>query len=221
MASGVENLGLFYRELYRNRFKADVVAGAARPLILPFDLLGSFIVPVLYLCVPHTRRPWLYRMRFVVMALILYLNLAMMRNTSSANMAVAYGVGLMGAWGIIWGMKLLIWTRPQFEAARVETRRRKKGLVVNGNGDIWGRGVKRDAAQRRSTAPDESVSETLEEYEYYWQAYPADGPFMTRLDWVVDLVTAFRGSGTTKSTISSRGATRGRSQLREGIRIVN
>lgn len=196
MSSEPENLGLFYRELYRSQFRADVVAGAARPLILPFDLLGPFIIPILYLCIPHTQRPWLYKMRFAVMALSIYTSFAMMHSASSANVAVAYGVGLMGSWGTIWGMKLLIWTRPQFDAARVQTRRRKpRGIVPNGNGTLSERRAKCEKVQEKTTAPDETVCEALDEYEYYWQPYPADGPFLTRLGWVVDLVSAFRGAG--------------------------
>ncbi|KAK1769959.1 membrane bound O-acyl transferase family-domain-containing protein [Phialemonium atrogriseum] len=192
MLSQHENLGLFYRELYRSKFKAAIAAGTARPLVLPFDLVGSFILPALYLCIPHTRRPWLYRMRFAVMALVIYLNLAMIGCTSSANVAVAYGAGLLGGWGIIWTMMLLIWTRPQFEAARVERRPRRPKTVANGNGAVSGAGVE---TQGKATAPDERVSKVLDEYEYYWQSYPADGSFLTRLDWVTDLLTAFRGSG--------------------------
>ncbi|KAG8165413.1 hypothetical protein KVR01_005688 [Diaporthe batatas] len=44
--------------------------------------------------------------------------------------------------------------------------------------------------------PDEDVARSLAEgYEYYWQSYPEQDPWLTRLDWSFDLVTSFRGTG--------------------------
>lgn len=72
------------------------------------------------------------------MAFIVGFNLSETFGTSSANFAVAYAVGLMQAWGILWSGTLLIWMNPQFEAERVERRKRSGGptvsnFVVNGS----------------------------------------------------------------------------------------
>ncbi|KAJ4297191.1 hypothetical protein N0V88_004109 [Collariella sp. IMI 366227] len=40
--------------------------------------------------------------------------------------------------------------------------------------------------------PDESVSP---KNEYFWQPYPSQAPFLTRLAWSVDLLTSLRGAG--------------------------
>lgn len=72
------------------------------------------------------------------MAFIVAFNLSETLGTSSANFAVAYAVGLMQAWGILWSGTLLIWMSPQFEAERVEKRKRIEGsdqtssMVLNG-----------------------------------------------------------------------------------------
>ncbi|RYP54200.1 hypothetical protein DL768_000979 [Monosporascus sp. mg162] len=34
-----------------------------------------------------------------------------------------------------------------------------------------------------------------EEFEYYWQEYPADGSFLARLDWAFDICSTFRMTG--------------------------
>jgi hypothetical protein len=199
------NLALWRRELLRSQFRADIASGTARPLVLPFDALGVFLLPLIYLCIPHTGRPWLYKSRFLVLALMIGLNLNIMLKAASTNMAVAYGTGLAATWGIIWGLTVLVWTRPQFEAARVK-RRRTKFRRENGsvNGEIVHEGRKRSNRDLiEEKAPDETVAAALlDGYEYYWQAYPADEGFRTRLDWAYDYVTSFRGSGMSRSQLA-------------------
>lgn len=125
-------------------------------------------------------------------------------------MAAAYAVGLFQSWGIVWSATILIWMAPQFEAERVEKRRRVAPTQPNGashtgnghmltptaNGSLKVTVPRKDKNPQACTAPDEDVANNLAEYEYYWQAYPADAPFLVRLDWAIDLVFAFRGSGT-------------------------
>ena len=177
----------FYRSLYRAGFKSNVALGKARPFVLPYDLIGSFILPVLYLSIPHVRRPWLHNLRFAVFALMAYFNLSMLTCVSSTNVTAAYAVGLIASWGLVWGATLLLWTQPQFNAARVRRRRKQppsEALSHTTNG-----------FRPKPAAPDESVANASNDYEYYWQPYPAEAPFLERLDWAVDLVMAFRGTG--------------------------
>ncbi|OIW34485.1 hypothetical protein CONLIGDRAFT_688336 [Coniochaeta ligniaria NRRL 30616] len=209
------NLGLYHREYLKAQFKADIAAGTARPLVVPLDLFGIFLIPLIYLCIPHTRRPWLYRMRFAVVALMAWLNWNMMARASSTNMAAAYATGLAAAWGTLWGMTLLIWTRPQFEAERVERRVRRGAAESNGsasgenpvaNGALRQRHTTSAPSKSQETteppsqsaAPDETVATALSSgYEYYWQSYPSTGPLSTRLNWALDHITSFRGPGWT------------------------
>ncbi|KAK3394306.1 membrane bound O-acyl transferase family-domain-containing protein [Podospora didyma] len=185
-----DNLGPFYLQHYRQAFHAAVAAGEAKPFVIPYTLLGSFFLPALYLCVLHVGRPWLYRLRFAVLAAVVCLNAQVLATTSSANMAVSYATGLTAAWGTIWGFAHLLFMRPQFDAMRVARRRKTKTEMMNGSV-----GEKTEAAAAAAFAADESLALVADEYEYYWQAYPAEGTFAERWDWVTDHFLSFRGIG--------------------------
>lgn len=140
------NPGTYVRDLYRLHFTHELAAGALRPMVIPYALLGTVFLPVLYFSVPHARRPWLYRARLPLLLLILALNVHEALTTSSANFAVGYGIGLMQGWGVLWAATLLVWTSPQLEAERVERRKsatRPAGVVgtaaVNGSSADDGR----------------------------------------------------------------------------------
>ncbi|KAI2468811.1 hypothetical protein F4781DRAFT_251606 [Annulohypoxylon bovei var. microspora] len=270
MAQQNANLATTYRELYRAKFRDDVLAGTKTPLLVPLHLLGVWIIPTLYLAIPHKNRPWLYHARWLVLAFVVVFNLNIILNVSSPDFGAAYGAGLIGAWGIVWNFTLLVWTRPQWEAKRVEIRRRnpkslkgnhkassaptssrengnatknKKqsrdctkegsreepdftkitGLELNGQTLPNGHGSPHGFRERRAHAETieqlkkgTGVSEALpsirengndiqpavefdklaeQEFEYYWQEYPADASFLTRLDWAFDIVSTFRLTG--------------------------
>ncbi|KAL2165140.1 hypothetical protein VTH06DRAFT_436 [Thermothelomyces fergusii] len=179
------NLGAFHQERYRAAFKAALEAGEVRPLVIPWSLVGSFFLPLVYLSIPHVNRPWLYRMRWLVAGAVIYLNVRLLQTTSAINESVAYGAGLLAAWGTMNALRLLIFTRPQWDAARVERRPRRPGVRL-------GEETEKQAAM---VPPDESVAASLAHSEYFWQPFPATGSLLTRLGWTADLMTAFRGAG--------------------------
>ncbi|CAJ2501649.1 Uu.00g045020.m01.CDS01 [Anthostomella pinea] len=262
------DLATTYRDLYRAKFRADVQADISTPFLVPLHFLGVWIVPTLYLAIPHKNRPWLYRARWLVLAFIVAFHAHMLRDVASLNFASAYGTGLLAVWATLWNFTLLIWTRPQWDAKRVDVRR-KKGYQRNAsqppeanghapgtrleeqprtaetsaretNGHA-GSATKGDAVQElrqrqakyesgtasspkgAAGVPEESkgVSDAIafvlerednassdqepaldidkmaaeQEYEYYWQEYPADAPFRTRLDWSFDIVSTMRMTG--------------------------
>ncbi|KAK3341631.1 membrane bound O-acyl transferase family-domain-containing protein [Lasiosphaeria hispida] len=171
------DLPTYYTALHRAAFEASLAAGTARPFVLPHALLGSFVLPVLYLAIPHRRRPWLYHARWAVVAAMAALNVGVVvSGTSSRNFAVAYATGLAAAWGTLWGACLVGVMGVQWTAGRVRVRRgggERKGMV------------------------DESMALMREGDEYYWQAYPEGETFWVRLEWVWDLYCSFRGAGWT------------------------
>ncbi|KAI0447411.1 hypothetical protein F4803DRAFT_499559 [Xylaria telfairii] len=248
------DLASTYRELYRSRFRADVQAGTTTPFVLPFHLLAYWVVPTLYLAIPHRNRLWLYRARWLVLALICAFNWHMTKHVASLNFAASYGAGLVAAWSTIWAFHLLVWTRPQWDAKRVERRRvatrpsdsiapepvlngsadvtKTKGMLMNGSGKADGMRKREAYAKQCAVTPegmkcteagieekflakgiealsgrDENLrldqTKVLElskltreqEYEYYWQEYPTDASFWTRLDWAFDIVSSFRLTG--------------------------
>ncbi|KAJ9139076.1 Membrane bound o-acyl transferase family protein, partial [Pleurostoma richardsiae] len=193
------NLGAEVRDLYGARIREQLASGEIKPLVMPYSLLGVFILPILYLSIPHVKRPWLYRARFPLMAFIVAFSLnELAAGCTSENFAAAYAVGLTHSWGIVWSATLLIWMRPQFEAERVERRRRRSPRGGETNGSAHERNnsaLRSETEQLQGAAPDEDVARYIKDYEYYWQAFPADEPFLTRLGWATDLVLSFRGTG--------------------------
>ncbi|KAI1805986.1 membrane bound O-acyl transferase family-domain-containing protein [Daldinia bambusicola] len=252
-----------YREIYRAKFQDEVRTGVKKPFLVPLYLLSYWVIPVIYLAIPHKNRPWLYRARWLVLALAVALNIYTILNVSSHNFASAYGAGLVGAWGIVWNFTLLVWTDPQLEAKRVDIRRKNKrkdadetrnnesgvsspcpsenghtihsanatglelnGYKLNGNGSANNRKEGQDHAISSRRAPENTeLSEGLkkilldtvpslrqcknddeilaqvkklaaeQEFEYYWQEYPANASLWTRLDWAFDIANAFRMTG--------------------------
>jgi hypothetical protein len=177
------NLPAYYRDLYRSQYFADLADGNVRPLTLPYSLLGC-LFPVFYLAFPHRRRPWLCRSRFlVVLAMMLFnIDVVFWRRTSSANFASSYATGLACAWGTIWGTTLLLGMDVQGRVARIALRRRTDPNY--------------DASKETANIPDESIRFAVKQgWEYYWQPYPEDAPFTTRLGWGWSLYTSFRGAG--------------------------
>ncbi|KAI1466721.1 membrane bound O-acyl transferase family-domain-containing protein [Daldinia caldariorum] len=247
-----------YREIYRAKFQDDVRTGVKKPFLVPLYLLSYWVIPVVYLAIPHKNRPRLYQARWLFLALTVTLNVYTILNVSSHNFASAYGAGLIGSWGIVWNFTLLVWTKPQWEAKRVDIRRKEKpqdaertrddesgvsapfppenghtahsasatGLELNGNGSAHNRkegkahAVSPKPASEQTELSDElrkilldavpslrkceSDDEILvelkklaaeQEFEYYWQEYPADASLWTRLDWAFDIANAFRMTG--------------------------
>ncbi|KAI1661294.1 hypothetical protein F4813DRAFT_347068 [Daldinia decipiens] len=261
-----------YRSLYLAKFQEDVSAGTKKPFLVPLSFLGFLFIPI-YLAIPHKNRPWLYRARWLVLAFAVAFNFHMILNVSSQNFVSAYAAGFVGAWGIVWNFTLLVWTKPQWEAKRVQIRRKRRqqdakrtrdkeprvsspslsenghaaqttksskreadsadstGLESdrckpNGNGSAYNRKEMIDGAATPKTSSektklseeskkllldaipslrkcqndDELVIELKkleaeQEFEYYWQEYPANASLWARLDWVFDIASSVRMTG--------------------------
>lgn len=281
------DLASTYRELYRARFRADVRTGTSTPFVIPLHLVAYWVIPTLYLAIPHRNKPWLYRARWLVIAFICAFDWYMIKNVASLNFASSYGAGLLAAWATIWNFTLLVWTKPQWDARRVERRRivrpdhwtknsqqraqltgqrpASKSNTQEPNGSVSiltgthnialessssdatsivkaaAADNKANGARRTRVSPKqpaaalESIEDVEEEsearrlardvialshygddedlqlnrkivlqlcklarendYEYYWQEYPTDASFWTRLEWAFDIVSSFRLTG--------------------------
>ncbi|KAM4059686.1 membrane bound o-acyl transferase family protein [Hirsutella rhossiliensis] len=194
----MDNLSDAAQTARRAAFSRAVAEGRLTPLVIPYSLLGAFFVPVLWLTIPHARRPWLYHTRWLVMAFVVAFNINVIRQTSSSRFAFAYATGLMAAWGIISNLSLLIWTRPQFDAARAVRVSTRPAPVPTTKGPSrqasarWA-GDARQRRRRQVSVADSTVQQQTA--VFVWQPFPADGPFLQRLGWALDLACSFRGSG--------------------------
>ncbi|KAI0859608.1 hypothetical protein F4860DRAFT_482562 [Xylaria cubensis] len=181
------DLASTYRELYRARFRADVQAGIKTPFVVPLHLLAYWIVPTLYLAIPHKNRPWLYRARWLVLAFLCAFNWYMIKHVNSLNFASSYGAGLVAAWATIWNFTLLVWTKPQWDAKRVERRKRIRqaddriafesgpngstdvtkpinGVLANGSRKIDGVRKRETNAKQCAVAPESAEAEIEKEF---------------------------------------------------------
>lgn len=143
MAALIEgDLASVYRQTYRAQFRAELAAGTKGPFLVPLYFLATHVLPALYLSLPHRRRPRLYRARWLVLALCAAGELRMVLHASSVNFAAAYGVGLIASWSFVWNCTLLVWTRPQWDAKRVQRlslaqyrRRQQQAAAEKGKAD--------------------------------------------------------------------------------------
>ncbi|KID66825.1 hypothetical protein MAN_05106, partial [Metarhizium hybridum] len=191
---------------YRTAFLDALNDGRAKPLLIPFSILGTSVVPTLWLTIPHTSRPWVYQTRWLVMAFVICFNVHVTQTASSTNFACAYVVGLMATWGTILTMHLLIWRRPQFDAARVIKVKLGKKTVKGENGNLKADNEhmgEDGLRQRKQNAVAVSYGDCdgandekeKDEHHYIWQTFPEKGTFLDRLGWALDLSLSFRGAG--------------------------
>ena len=175
----------YQRGALRAGFRAAVARGDARPLLLPAFIVPSFVLPAFFLAVAG-RYAFLKPLRYPLAVLIAAFNLNLFRTgstptTSSINLASAYGAGLAWGWGTLWAFVVLVWRDP-WDGERVRRRARAKGSPP--------------ATMAAADAIDEDVAQCLRAgQEYYWQSFPVDGSFWSRLDWSWDLYLAWRGVG--------------------------
>ena len=116
---------------YQNALSKRIEEGSLRPLVLPYHLYG-FLILVVYLCIPHKSHPLVYALRWPVLVIICSFQWKTIRETSSWNAAMSYAGGLISAFGIVWSFTWLVLYRPQWDALRVE-RRRKSGAYTSPN----------------------------------------------------------------------------------------
>lgn len=88
-----------------------------------------------YLSIPHTTRPWLYKARWVVLAIITWHSWKTVWETSSQSAGVALVASLVSAWSWVMSCNWLVFCRPQFEAKRVQRRSVGKLLAEKGSSE--------------------------------------------------------------------------------------
>ncbi|KAK4465494.1 hypothetical protein QBC42DRAFT_218689 [Cladorrhinum samala] len=188
----ITNLAAHNSKLYASKFYSRLAAGEVRPFLIPQSLLGPFIIPWVYLSIPHGGRggkgspSWIYRARWPVAAWMLYLDWKLLTTTSAANEAVGFAAGLVACWGAIWGSAMVLFCDPQREAVRVKRvpRRRRK------NND-----QKEEKEKEMTKRKKIDESHDPDAYDYVWEPFPQAGSWFDRLGWTAALLLNFRGTG--------------------------
>ncbi|PHH61273.1 hypothetical protein CDD81_503 [Ophiocordyceps australis] len=196
------------RAVYRAPFARDVASGQAHPFVIPYTILSSFALPALWLAIPHVGRPWLYRSRWIVVALVLVVNRYLLLRSSSENFGLAYATGLTLAWGFATCFDLLILRTPQVDEARIlkvpaaqalpkhpQNASEESSRVVNGQ-DSASPSLRRRHDKLGSNATNHYSTKLPPDTEtYIWEPYPRDASFLYRLGWSLDLIISLRGAG--------------------------
>ncbi|TVY82638.1 hypothetical protein LSUE1_G002834 [Lachnellula suecica] len=197
--------------VYQREFYKRVAEGSLRPIVLPYHLYGLFLL-VVYLLIPHTKRPWLYKARWLVLGVITAFQWKTLGEVSSASLATSFAAGLVSAWGVVESAMWLVFYRPQFDSKRVQPRVKSGGGVGNNEednsphnadhascqlGERPANGHANGKAQEGSHSVvrehGSAVDDGTSSMEYYWQPYPKT--LGERIPWILDHTINFRGPG--------------------------
>jgi hypothetical protein len=208
---------------YRTVFNARVAEGTLRPFVFPYHLYGMILL-VIYLLIPHTNNRVIYEARWVALAVICAWQWKTVTDATSMSMATGFATGLISAWGVIWAWTWLVWMRPQWDAKRVQRRKRRaehngvangsaRGHIGNGsaisvqNGDAEIRkraqanGHTKQEQGNGHTAPNDAANALAaiaasgkEDSVEYYWQF-YPSTLHERFSWVIDLLMNFRGPG--------------------------
>lgn len=190
------------------------------PFVYTFRLLGPLLL-TLYLLIPPTTSKLVFYFRYPLFAVIIYLATQTFWECRSDGPAAGYLIGLICAWSTLWGATLVIFSDARSEFKRIERRTRNRtkdnGGSENGSEATFvsgqGGGEKQELRWRNDkngTANSSPITcssrqanleqisplnapSTDDSAYYVWQSLPPN--FLHRLDWVLDLISNFRGIG--------------------------
>jgi hypothetical protein len=181
--------------------------GDLHPFGHPWGSLGICVV-ITYLLIPHDKYPTVRKARFVVWALNTAFAAYAIAFTRGRGAVAAYAIGFAMAWSILWTTILIIINDGQSDFARIERASGSTGRVRHeganqkivesprNNKDCWTEPKSRAGSSTSTVVKlDGAVHAEMDcskGSSLIWQHYPYH-PFLERLDWVLDLMTNFRG----------------------------
>ncbi|KAI0998323.1 hypothetical protein K3495_g9871 [Podosphaera aphanis] len=189
-----------YRELFAHR----VAGGTLRPFVLPYNFWGE-VALIVYLCIPHKDHPLIYAARWPVLAAITWFQWRTLWESSSMSAATGYAVGMSAMWILLWSWTWLVFSRPQWDAKRVQRGVRLVDADRKLPGKPSSEWLDDDTRKQQhegtgtenSHRPDAQGGDLdyvgEKSVTYFWQPYPER--LVERIPWVIDLVTNFRGPG--------------------------
>ncbi len=211
-----------YRALlnqYQIQYDNAISSGEVSPFLYPQNTFNVAVL-LLYLLIPTTRPRLRHYARYPAFALIAYFSITTIKNCRSMFCALGFGVGLLTAWGMLWAATLILVNDAPTEFKRIEKRKQpvkehearqdrtngyakgavssavdldKESLSLRQFLDQGGHaGSEGGSGQgNKASAEAHAIERTG---PFAWQHYPLDS-FIDRLDWVIDIVTNFRGMG--------------------------
>ncbi|KAL8906967.1 MAG: hypothetical protein Q9171_006059 [Xanthocarpia ochracea] len=209
------------RDVRDSKCHAAIDAGEYQPFVWPHRALGPYLL-IFYLLLPPTSSPIVHYARYPLFALIIYVSVAAIHDCRSPAVTVGYGIGLLNAWTILWSATLMIFTDGRRDYKRIERQQRPDGapsveaFVENIQGETSAldgsttAGLKLLHPVGELPEPEPSVTDDIapkfespeifaaqepipssSQEAYAWQSLPDS--ILHRLDFILDLVTNFRG----------------------------
>ncbi|KAL2036941.1 hypothetical protein N7G274_010366 [Stereocaulon virgatum] len=189
---------------YQQRFDDALATGQNTPFVYPYNAFGPYLL-ILYLCLPPSKSSIVYYARYPLFAIIVYLSVTAIVQCRSSMVTVGYGIGLLNAWAILWSATLIIFNDARADFKRIEEHESEaeelSGRLPNGDDQDNATGVDlSDGHAVKSRHPDGAVNQpeqmskesiATKSRHFTWQTLPAS--FLHRLDWVLDVVSNFRG----------------------------
>lgn len=124
MAQSAPSSHLALLRQYQEQYHTALSRGDIAPFIYPRDSLAAFIL-ILYLLVPHRKYPLVRHARFLLVAFIVYCQLAIVHRCRSRGMAAGLLLGVLAGWAVLWSATLMIFTDPQKDFKRIQRRTRQ------------------------------------------------------------------------------------------------
>ncbi|KAL8713753.1 MAG: hypothetical protein Q9220_002279 [cf. Caloplaca sp. 1 TL-2023] len=207
-------------EKFRLDYHNAVNNGQVQPLVWPYRALGPYLL-IIYLLLPPTELRAVHIARYPLFILITYLSVSSIIETRSPAVTAGYGIGLLNAWAILWSATLIIFNDGRRDYRRIERQEsaessasQNESFVENIQGDtsaldgsttdglklLHPVGEVPEPSTIEEIAPKIDSPEIFSAHEsissstfetYTWQSLPSS--FLHRFDFVLDLVTNFRG----------------------------
>lgn len=201
---------------YDQRYNAYIDSGEYFPFIYPWAALGPLLCFV-YLLFDHRHSPTLQALRFPTFGLLVAFSAWTIFNVKARSAPAAYGVGLVSAWGTLWIASFMFFNDCQRDFQRLERADEpalQKALHHQNGTATTTIGPESDEKRQTTTTSSatakakklarKSALQSSESYAtqlpyqrtgpVFWQSYPTQ-PFLSRLDWIMDLFCNFRGIG--------------------------
>jgi hypothetical protein len=197
-------------EQLNKKYDDFITQGTYKPFGYPWGAYGAVVV-IAYLLTSHQQSQKLRQARYIVWAVNAVHTVYAISRTRARGATCAYGVGIGMAWSLLWVTTILLVHDGQMEFKRIERasdtpdshpNASSKKTLMRGPTDenfAYSNDIDSTTAihQRKHMngliEPKESSTSLEDDNKLIWQSFPAHS-FWQRLDWVMDLMTTFRGA---------------------------
>ena len=203
---------------FRKQCIYSIQSGDYAPFVWPYRAFGPYLL-ILYLLIPPKYSIFINWIRYPIFAIIVYLSVSSIQECRSSAVTIAYGIGLLNAWAILWSASLIIFNDARKNFKRIERRsqdtclstKETDGFASNlktsdtiglqarspfgnsANKNLDKPSTKRQVYKGRSPKSHQNSVSRNSSDVFKWQQLPQG--LLHRLNWATDLVTNFRGVG--------------------------